>query len=225
MALDTNLDQAQEPELAKELKQEQTLRTEIYLVLSALFRSAPSEEVIDFLKTLDIEASESAMQKAWIAIQQAATESNREALEDEYQDLFIGIGRGEIVPFGSWHRTGAMMEKPLAEIRHDLELLGIERDDQVKEPEDHIAALCEVMAMLTGEEEEALQQAVFNKHLGPWFNSFTRQLESAESANFYKSAAQLCEAFLTLEQVRFSVNTKSSKHKLKIDVKNVTDYE
>ncbi|MFA0373095.1 molecular chaperone, partial [Vibrio sp. 10N.222.54.F6] len=99
-----------------------------------------------------IEASESAMQKAWIAIQQAATESNRKALEDEYQDLFIGIGRGEIVPFGSWHRTGSMMEKPLAEIRHDLELLGIERDEQVKEPEDHIAALCEVMAMLTDEE-------------------------------------------------------------------------
>ncbi|OEE11529.1 hypothetical protein OAY_08900 [Vibrio cyclitrophicus ZF205] len=206
------------------LDQEQTLRTEIYLVLSALFRSAPSEEVIDFLKTLDIEASESAMQKAWIAIQQAATESNREALEDEYQDLFIGIGRGEIVPFGSWHRTGSMMEKPLAEIRHDLELLGIERDEQVKEPEDHIAALCEVMAMLT-DEEDALQQAVFNKHIGPWFNSFTRQLEAAKSANFYKSAAQLFEAFLTLEQVRFSVNTKSSKHKLKIDVKNVTDYE
>ena len=80
--MDTNLDQAQEPELAKELKQEQTLRTEIYLVLSALFRSAPSEEVIDFLKTLDIEASESAMQKAWIAIQQAAMVSNREALEE-----------------------------------------------------------------------------------------------------------------------------------------------
>ncbi|PTO68317.1 hypothetical protein CWN96_08930 [Vibrio splendidus] len=223
--MDTNLGQAQAPKQAQNnQEQEQTLRTEIYLVLSALFRSAPSEEVIDFLKTLDIEASASAMQKAWIAIQQAATESNREALEDEYQDLFIGIGRGEIVPFGSWHRTGAMMEKPLAEIRHDLELLGIERDDQVKEPEDHIAALCEVMAMLNNE-EEALQQAVFNKHLGPWFNSFTRQLEAAESANFYKSAAQLCEAFLTLEQVRFSVNTKSSKHKLKIDVKNVTDYE
>ena len=78
--------------------------------------------------------------------------------------------------------------------------------------------------MLTGEEEN-LQQAVFNKHIAPWFNSFTQQLENAESANFYKPAAQLCEAFLTLEQVRFSVNTKSSKHKLKIDVKNVTDYE
>ncbi|UQA51316.1 MULTISPECIES: TorD/DmsD family molecular chaperone [Vibrio] len=205
-------------------EQEQTLRTEIYLVLSALFRSAPSEEMIEFLTSLEVEPSESAMQKAWIALQQAAKDSNREALEDEYQDLFIGIGRGEVMPFGSWHMTGAMMEKPLAEIRHDLELLGFERDENVREPEDHIAALCEVMSMLTGEEED-LQQAVFNKHIAPWFNSFTQQLENAESANFYKPAAQLCEAFLTLEQVRFSVNTKSSKHKLKIDVKNVTDYE
>ncbi|WP_104036779.1 TorD/DmsD family molecular chaperone [Vibrio jasicida] len=205
-------------------EQEQTLRTEIYLVLSALFRSAPSEEMIEFLTSLEVEPSESAMQKAWIALQQAAKDSNREALEDEYQDLFIGIGRGEVMPFGSWHLTGAMMEKPLAEIRHDLELLGFERDENVKEPEDHIAALCEVMSMLTGEEED-LQQAVFNKHIAPWFNSFTQQLENAESASFYKPAAQLCEAFLTLEQVRFSVNTKSSKHKLKIDVKNVTDYE
>ncbi|AYO09316.1 molecular chaperone [Vibrio campbellii] len=205
-------------------EQEQTLRTEIYLVLSALFRSAPSEEMIEFLTSLEVEPSESAMQKAWIALQQAAKDSNREALEDEYQDLFIGIGRGEVMPFGSWHMTGAMMEKPLAEIRHDLELLGFERDENVKEPEDHIAALCEVMSMLTGEAED-LQQAVFNKHIAPWFNSFTQQLENAHSANFYKPAAQLCEAFLTLEQVRFSVNTKSSKHKLKIDVKNVTDYE
>ncbi len=205
-------------------EQEQTLRTEIYLVLSALFRSAPSEEMIEFLTSLEVEPSESAMQKAWIALQQAAKDSNREALEDEYQDLFIGIGRGEVMPFGSWHMAGAMMEKPLAEIRHDLELLGFERDENVKEPEDHIAALCEVMSMLTGEEED-LQQAVFNKHIAPWFNSFTQQLENAESVSFYKPAAQLCEAFLTLEQVRFSVNTKSSKHKLKIDVKNVTDYE
>ncbi|USD39895.1 molecular chaperone [Vibrio sp. SCSIO 43135] len=203
---------------------EQTLRTEIYLVLSALFRNAPTQEMIGFLTYLDVEQAESEMQKAWLAIQRAASDSDQQALEEEYQELFIGIGRGEVVPFGSWHRTGSMMEKPLADIRHDLELLGIERSDQVKEPEDHIAALCEVMAMLTTE-EEALQQAVFNKHIAPWFSSFTDQLSRAESAKFYVAASQLCQAFLTLEQVRFSVNTKSAKHKLKIDVKNVTDYE
>ncbi|CAM2891128.1 molecular chaperone [Vibrio mytili] len=205
-------------------EQEQTLRTEIYLILSALFRSAPSAEVIEFLKSLEVESSQSAMQQAWLSLQQAANSTSREDLEDEYQDLFIGIGRGEVVPFASWHLTGSMMEKPLAEIRHDLELLGIEREENVKEPEDHISALCEVMAMLTNEDEE-LQQVVFNKHIAPWFNRFTRQLENAESANFYKPVSQLCQAFLTLEQVRFSENTKSSKAKLKIDVKNVTDYE
>ena len=164
------------------------------------------------------------MQQAWIALQLAAENAERESLEDEYQDLFIGIGRGEVVPFGSWHLTGSMMEKPLADIRHDLDLLRIERAENVKEPEDHISALCEVMAMLT-DEEEGLQQAMFNKHIAPWFKAFTHQLESAESADFYQPAAQLCDAFLTLEQVRFSENTKSSKAKLKIDVKNVTDYE
>ncbi|MEX3073233.1 molecular chaperone [Vibrio alginolyticus] len=207
-----------------EKQQEQTLRTEIYLILSALFRSAPSEEMLDFLKTLEVEPSVSEMQQAWISVRQAADQAEREALDDEYQNLFIGIGRGEVLPFASWHRTGSMMEKPLADIRHDLELLGIEREENVKEPEDHISALCEVMSMLTSEEER-LQQAVFNKHISPWFSAFNHQLVNAESADFYKPVAQLCEAFLTLEQVRFSENTKSSKAKLKIDVKNVTDYD
>ncbi len=205
-------------------QQEQTLRTEIYLILSALFRSAPSEDMLDFLRTLEVEPSESEMQQAWLSIKQSANQAEREALDDEYQNLFIGIGRGEVMPFASWHRTGSMMEKPLADLRHDLDLLGIEREENVKEPEDHISALCEVMSMLTGH-EEALQQAVFNKHLSPWFSAFTHQLRTAESADFYKPAAQLCEAFLTLEQVRFSENMKSSKgNKLIIHVKNITDY-
>ncbi len=207
-----------------EKQQQQTLRTEIYLILAALFRSAPSEEILDFLNSLEVEPSQSSMQRAWLALKQAANQAEREALDDEYQNLFIGIGRGEVMQFASWHRTGSMMEKPLADIRHDLDLLGIERAENVKEPEDHISALCEVMAMISGEEEE-LQQAVFNKHIAPWFNKFTRQLENADSADFYKPVARLCDAFLTLEQVRFSENIQSSKAKLKIDVKNVADYE
>ncbi len=207
----------------EQTQQEQTLRTEIYLILSALFRSAPSEEMLDFLSTLEIEQTVSAMQQAWLSVKKAAKQAEREALDDEYQNLFIGIGRGEVMPFASWHRTGSMMEKPLADIRHDLDLLGIEREEDVKEPEDHISALCEVMSMIT-DQEEGLQQVVFNKHISPWFSAFNHQLINAESADFYKPVARLCEAFLTLEQVRFSENTKSSKAKLKIDVKNVTDY-
>ncbi|HAS61547.1 MAG TPA: hypothetical protein DCS35_02615, partial [Vibrio sp.] len=90
-----------------------TLRQDIYLLLASLFRQPPSQELVAFLAELEIETSESAMQKAWFALQQAAQNSDREALEDEYQNLFIGIGRGEAVLFGSWHMTGSLMEKPL----------------------------------------------------------------------------------------------------------------
>jgi TorA maturation chaperone TorD len=204
--------------------EQQTLRTEIYLLISALFRQCPSQEMLDFLADLKTESEQSEMQKAWQGISAAAKNSQAEALSDEYQELLIGIGRGEVVPFASWHRTGSLMEKPLAEIRHDLQLLGFEREEQVKEPEDHIAALCEVMAMMTNE-EEGLQQVFFNKHIGPWFKSLVNQIRQAEHADFYAAVADLLDAFLTLEQVRFSENMQTSKNKLKIDVKNVTEYD
>ncbi|WP_414932251.1 molecular chaperone [Vibrio europaeus] len=204
--------------------QQQTIRADIYLLLSSLYRQQPSTELIAFLSQLETEQAESAMQLAWHKVKSAAIESSQEQLEDEYQELFIGIGRGEVVPFASWHLTGSLMEKPLASIRHDLELLGLEREEQVKEPEDHFSALCEVMSVLT-EEEEELQQVFFNKHLGTWFNSLVKQVKEAKNASFYLTVAELTNAFMTLEQVRFSANLQNSKTKLKIDVKNVTEYE
>lgn len=208
--------------------QQQTLRTEIYFLLSTLYRQCPSQELLEFLSGLETEATQSEMQQAWVelinASKEAAKKGNLEALQDEYQDLFIGIGRGEVIPFASWHRTGSLMEKPLAEIRHDLELLGLTREDEVKEPEDHIAALCEVMALISNQEEE-LQQVFFNKHIAPWFNAFVDQIKQAEHAKFYLAVAKFTLAYLSLEQVRFSENVHSSKNKIKIDVKNITEYD
>ncbi|MEZ8102563.1 TorD/DmsD family molecular chaperone [Vibrio bivalvicida] len=204
--------------------QQQTIRADIYLLLSSLYRQKPSTELIAFLSQLETEQAESAMQLAWHKVKSAAVESSQEQLEDEYQELFIGIGRGEVVPFASWHLTGSLMEKPLASLRHDLGLLGLEREEQVKEPEDHFSALCEVMSVLS-EEEEELQQVFFNKHLGTWFSSLIKQVNEAKNASFYLSVAELTNAFMTLEQVRFSANLQNSKNKLKIDVKNVTEYE
>ena len=93
----------------------------------------------------------------------------RAALDDEYHDLFIGLGRGEVVPYGSWYLTGFMMDQPLAVLRADLAALGFERQDEVREPEDHVAALCEVMAMLiTGGEPLDVQRSFYQRHLDAW---------------------------------------------------------
>ncbi|OIQ26331.1 molecular chaperone [uncultured Vibrio sp.] len=200
----------------------QSLRSDIYLLLATLFRQAPSEELIEFLSNIEIETEDSLMQQAWSSLKAAAIQSESSALEEEYQTLFIGIGRGEAVPFGSWHMTGSLMEKPLALLRQDLKALGVVRDENVKEPEDHISALCEVMAMLTDENENT-QQQFFNAHISPWYVSLNAQIEQAKHANFYKQASQLLSAFLHIEQIRFSEKLAGSSSKLTINVNNISN--
>lgn len=206
------------------MEEQLTLRADIYLMLSALYRQCPSADLVQFLSELEIEEAPSGMQSAWQALKCVALKAQAAELEDEYHELFIGIGRGEVVPFASWHRTGSLMEKPLANIRHDLKRLGLEREDHIKEPEDHISALCEVMAVLVSE-EASQQQDFFNSHIAPWYESLVGQIQGAPHAGFYIAVAQLSEAFFTLEQVRFSEKTTGSKPYSAIDVKNVTEYD
>ena len=123
-------------------------------------------------------------------------------LSDEYQALFVGVGRGELVPYGSWYMTGFLMEKPLGELRRDLARLGIERQQQVREPEDHAAALCEVMALLISDPDfaEDEQAPFFKRHVGAWMGTFFRDLEKAKAAEFYRPVGHFGYAFLDVEQ-------------------------
>lgn len=143
------------------------------------------------------------MAAAWPLLKLAAEKSTPLAVEEEYQDVFIGIGRGEVVPFGSWYLTGSLMEMPLAYLRRDLKQLGFERDESVKEPEDHIAALLEVMAMLVEGGDAHLQKTFFNRHLAEWCEKFCTDVKAANSAVFYTAVGELALQFLTVEKTRF----------------------
>ena len=100
-------------------------------------------------------------------------------------DLFIGLGRGELLPYGSYYLTGFLHERPLARLRDDLAALGIERAEGNCEPEDHAAILCEIMAGL-GERQPAgaagRRPQMFEKHMAPWIGRFFADLERAEAA-------------------------------------------
>jgi TorA maturation chaperone TorD len=122
--------------------------------------------------------------------------------------LFIGLGRGELVPYGSWYVTGFLMERPLAELRVDLKRLGMERQEDVHEPEDHVAALCETMSLLVLSGDEAPfdeQREFFSKHLAPWIGRFFGDLAAAPSAHFYRSVGLLGERFMEVERTYFSM--------------------
>nr|WP_241901236.1 molecular chaperone TorD family protein [Vibrio sp. 10N.286.49.B3] len=214
-------------------QQEQSLRADIYLLIAALLRDAPDADLLAWLSSLEIDNETSSMSSAWYSVVRSAAHHNDaingvELLAEEYQDLFIGVGRGEVVPFGSWHMSGALMEKPLSELRHHLKQLGIERNDGVKEPEDHMSALCEVMAILIADTQtdasvKPLQKAFFNQHINPWFGSLTKQINEASSAQFYCSVAELIFNFMTLESVGFTENPIHTSKPPVINVKNVVD--
>ncbi|WP_434361437.1 molecular chaperone TorD family protein [Parasalinivibrio latis] len=186
--------------------EENQIRQNIYALLAHLFRNAPDSETLGWLEMLETEGEEQTqgMAAAWSVLKLSASKTTAEQAADEYQILFVGIGRGDVVPFGSWYLTGSLMEMPLVLLREDLRALGFERQEEVKEPEDHIAALLEVMAMLVDEGTATEQAAFFNKHIVAWFERLCNDVKQSDNAVFYAAVAELTLQFLNIEKTRFT---------------------
>lgn len=182
---------------------EAVLRAGAYALLARLLAAPPNAEMLAHLRDIQNNPElKDPMAMAWLALKQAAQDTHPESVDDEFHTLFIGVGRGELVPYGSWYKSGYLMEKPLGDLRRDLAALGYEREQQVREPEDHAAALCEVMALLIQDESVSWQrqQKFFETHVGSWMGNFFKDLEKTENAFFYKAVGRLGETFMKLEK-------------------------
>jgi TorA maturation chaperone TorD len=193
---------------------EEPPRTDAWSLLGRLLASPPDEQVLELLATSagsSAAAGENLLAAAWDMLAQAARRTSPAELEDEYQDLFIGVGRGELMPYGSWYLTGFLMEQPLARLRDELRELGFARREGVCEPEDHAAALCDVMAMISVGDEAAsieVQSGFFSRHIAPWMGRFFRDMQQAPSARFYRAVGQLGEQYVALEGRYLNVPVK-----------------
>ncbi len=186
------------------VSQEDGIRANAYGLLGNLLVRVPTPELLDRLKGIEITEGEqnNNMAAAWKTLSMAAERTTREAVDDEYHALFIGIGRGELVPYASWYLTGFLMERPLAQLRQDLKVLGFERQEDVKEPEDHAGALMEIMCMMildaaVGEHE---QKRFFDRHMDPWIGKFFEDLQNAKNASFYSAVGVLGAQFMEVEK-------------------------
>jgi len=191
-------------ETREKVSQEDELRANAYGLLGNLLARVPDHELLERLKNIEVEEDghDQAMVAAWRTLAMAAGRTTREAVDDEYHVLFIGIGRGELVPYGSWYQTGFLMERPLAQLRQDLKLLGFERREGVKEPEDHAGALMETMCIMILDAEIGPheQKRFFERHLEPWIGRFFEDLQNARSANFYSAVGVLGKQFVDVEK-------------------------
>ena len=137
-----------------------------------------------------------------------ARAATADAVEREYHDLFIGLGRGELLPYGSFYLTGFLHEKPLAKLRVDLDELGVARAESVPEPEDHIASLCEtmqgmIMGAFGGPVGLDRQKRFFDAHIAPWARHFFSDLELAANADFYAPVGAVGRRFVDIEAEAF----------------------
>jgi TorA maturation chaperone TorD len=183
-----------------------TARMEEYALLGALLRRAPDSVLLKALS--GIRGDSTPLGAAHAALARAAEEADPERLEREFFELFIGVGRGELLPYGSYYLTGFLNERPLARLRDDLRMLGIVRAEQQHEPEDHAAILCEIMAGLAGGVLSAApdaQKRLFEKHLAPWIGRFLADLEGLKKADFYRHVATVGRLFIDIETEAFTL--------------------
>ena len=192
------------------LEDEQRYRAGAYSLLAALLRAAPEQFLLDHLLEISPQddAEPDALAEAMSALATTARSQDPQQLEEEYNALFIGIGKGEVVPYGSWYMTGFLMEQPLSDLRDDLRALGFERSADTHEPEDHVAAIFEVFSVMISDASSlSEQQRFFETHMKPWLERFFTDLGNARSADFYKYVARFGAAFIELESAYLSMRS------------------
>ena len=189
--------------------EEDALRAQLYRLLAHCLHRPLDAEGLAMAASL--EGDDTDLGRAIETFAKVASKSAPEATEQEFHDLFIGIGRGELLPYASYYLTGFLNEKPLAKLRNDMSVLGIERRASVKEPEDHIAALCEMMSGLISGAFDAKvdmeqQREFFTTHVGSWAKHFFTDLEAAKSSVLYGALGSVGRAFIEIEEVAFTMD-------------------
>ncbi len=191
---------------------EETARAEIYGLLAALYYAPPAPDLLAQLRVAVTQAPAAGafLEESWRGLVATVRELEDAVIADEFHTLFGGVGKPEIYLFGSHYLSGFLNEKPLAALRSDLAELGLTRDEQMPETEDHIAYLCEVMRFLIAGDDVAVsnltrQQAFFAKHLQPWVNDMCDALGAHPRSRFYAALAGFTRAFMSVEAQGFDM--------------------
>jgi len=179
------------------------LRADIYRLLARLLLAPPDAELLDFLAHLEPDGDDDEMANGWRCLAQAARATSPEAATRDHFELLVGVIQGEITPYASWYLHGTLMDEPLVALRRDLRLLGIARAEESREPEDHLGALCEAMALLV-EREDPAQFPFFESHLEPWVPRCLAEL-SAVTPGLYAETGRLGLRFLERERYHLRI--------------------
>ncbi len=185
---------------------EDRLRADLYDFLGALLARPADKPLLD--KCAALSGDETPLGKSIGTLARVARGLSTGAVESEFNTLFIGVGRGELLPYGSYYLTGFLNEKPLSALRDDMARLGVTRARSSREPEDNIASLMEMMAgLIMGRFDGPLglagQREFWGRHVEPWAEHFFNDLEGARNSVFYAPVGAIGRAFMEIEREAF----------------------
>ena len=192
-----------------QIPEEDRLRADLYNFIGLILSGPPDRMLLDQCAGLNGDDTELGQGIATLA--KLARLTKPATVEAEFNRLFIGLGRGELLPYASYYLTGFLNEKPLALLRQDMAARGLARADNVFEPEDNIASLMEMMgAMIAGRFGTPAtleqQKTFFNKHIAPWAGHFFADLEGAKNSVFYAPVGKIGRAFMEVEAEAFRLS-------------------
>ena len=194
---------------ATPLPEEDRMRADLYNFMGLILSGPPDQMLLNQCAALS--GDESDLGQGFATLSKLASKTRPTGAESEFNRLFIGLGRGELLPYASFYLTGFLNEKPLAALRQDMVARGLERAPNVFEPEDNIASLMEMMgAMIAGRFSAPAtltqQKTFFNRHVAPWAGHFFADLEGAKNSVFYAPVGKIGRAFMQIEAEAFRLS-------------------
>jgi TorA maturation chaperone TorD len=185
---------------------EDRLRADLYNYLGVMLARPADRMLLD--QTAALTGDASPLGEAINGLARVSKAVTPKKVEIEFNALFIGLGRGELLPYASYYLTGFLNEKPLAILRGDMAAQRITRTPGVFEPEDNIASLMEMMGgMIVGRfgapATDAAQRAFFNRHIAPWAGHFFTDLQAAKNSVLYGGVGAVGSAFIDIEREAF----------------------
>jgi TorA maturation chaperone TorD len=194
--------------LVETLPPEELARANVYGLLARLFYAPPDAALLEGLAGAEgLAGDERVMRDAWQALVSAAARADVEALREAYEIAFIGTGRALVTLYTTAYTLRSASEAPLVALRADLAELGLARHRSSHEPEDHIAALCDVMRHLIATQERGLPQQArfFNRWIAPAAQPLCDAIAKQGRSAFYECVAGFAEAFFELERSAFEM--------------------
>ena len=191
---------------------EELARAELYGLLASLWLAPPDAALLEQFKVAVTQAPEAGgwLEAPWQTLVRALRSTTPEAAAEEHEALFHGVGKAEVFPYGSFYLDGFLNEKPLATLRTDLAALGLTREVNALETEDHVAYVLEVMRWLIAGDDVALcnleqQRRFFRAHLQPWVSQLCDAVQAHPRAVLWHAVAGFTREFMLVETQAFDM--------------------